>query len=393
MVSLSPSLAISARTNNKRAAGFLFVLCLIALAGCQKPPEAATGLDLGDILGGQDTAGFERALTKREFHFPQDHAAHETFRNEWWYLTGNVSDGAKRTFGYQVTFFRTAIAPTLPLQIQPTEQQSNWAVNNVWMAHAAVTDINGKIHYHTQRFSRANPGLAGAKIDPLRIWLEDWTLHSVSNDFPWQLQVNTKDFDLTLELNTSKIPVLQGDQGLSQKSAIAGNASYYYSYTRMATKGSLRLNGETIAVSGSSWFDREWSTSALDKNQSGWNWFSLQLDSGDDLMYYQLLNVSGQADINSQGKWVDNTGNSLTIKPKDITLTILKEWQSEDGKHYPTRWQIDYSAQNKRWIVEAVMDDQYMDLAVKYWEGAVAVFDAKSQQLVGRGYLEMTRTE
>jgi predicted secreted hydrolase len=389
-----PSLSIIARASNKRSAVFLSVLCLMALAGCQKPPEeATTGLDLGDILGGQDTEGFERALTKREFHFPQDHAAHETFRNEWWYLTGNVSDGGKRAFGYQVTFFRTAITPALPLQIQPTEQQSNWAVNNVWMAHAAVTDINGKVHYHTQRFSRANPGLAGAKIDPLKIWLEDWTLRSVSNDFPWQLRVNTKDFDLSLELKTSKIPVLQGDQGLSQKSAIPGNASYYYSYTRMATKGRLRLNGETITVSGSSWFDREWSTSALDKNQSGWNWFSLQLDSGDDLMYYQLLDISGRADINSQGKWVDNTGNSSTIKPKDITLSILKEWQSKDGKRYPTRWQIDYGAQNKRWIVEAVMDDQYMDLAVKYWEGAVAVFDAESQALVGRGYLEMTRTQ
>lgn len=372
---------------------FCLVLCLIVLAGCQKTPATATGLDLGDILGGQDTDGFERAFKRREFQFPQDHAAHETFRNEWWYLTGNVSDGAERKFGYQVTFFRTAIAPALPLQTKIKEQRSKWAVDNIWMAHAAVTDINGEAHYHTQRFSRANPGLAGAKIDPLKIWLEDWTLRSATNDFPWQLQVNTKDFDLVLTLKTSKNPVLQGDQGLSQKSTVAGNASYYYSYTRMPTKGSIRLNEENIAVHGSSWFDREWSTSALDKNQSGWNWFSLQLDSGDDFMYYQLLNVSGRADMNSQGKWVDKTGSSATITPKDITLNVLEEWQSEDGLRYPTRWQINYLALNKSWIVEAVMDDQYMDLAVKYWEGAVAVFDAESNTLVGRGYLEMTRIQ
>ena len=351
------------------------------------------GLNLSDILGGRDTDGFERAMADREFHFPQDHAAHKTFRNEWWYLTGNVSDGAERFFGYQVTFFRTAVAPVLPENTHAREQRSNWAVNDIWMAHAAVTDINGEVHYHTQRFSRANPGLAGAQLDPLKIWLEDWSLRSASNEFPWQLEVNTKDFDLALELNTSKIPVLQGDQGLSQKSAVPGNASYYYSYTRMATKGNLRLNGEQIAVNGFSWFDREWSTSALDKNQSGWNWFSLQLDSGDDFMYYQLLDISGNADINSQGKWVENTGGSITIKPHNITLNVLEEWQSEDGKRYPTRWQIDYIAQNKSWIVEAVMDDQYMDLAVKYWEGAVAVFDTESQTLVGRGYLEMTRIQ
>ncbi|MEH6910848.1 MAG: lipocalin-like domain-containing protein [Oceanicoccus sp.] len=367
-------------------------LCLMTLIGCQKTPATVASLDLGDILGGQETNGFERALKKRTFHFPQDHAAHETFRNEWWYLTGNVSGEAGQSFGYQVTFFRTAIAPALPVRTEIIEQRSNWAGNNIWMAHAAVTDINGKVHHHTQRFSRANPGLAGATIDPLKIWLEDWTLQSVSNEFPWQLRVNTKDFGLTLELKTLKNPVLQGDHGLSKKSALPGNASYYYSYTRMATTGNIQLNGEQIAVSGTSWFDREWSTSALDKNQSGWNWFSLQLDSGGDFMYYQLLDGRGHADVNSQGKWVDDKGGIITITPNDITLTVLKEWQSKDGKRYPIRWQIDYRAQNKSWIVEAVMDDQYMDLAVKYWEGAVAVFNTESQKLVGRGYLEMTRT-
>ncbi len=392
MICHFPVLSSTVRVNSKITAVFWLLLSLMALAGCQKKPATAIGLDLSDILGGQNTHGFERALKEREFHFPQDHAAHETFRNEWWYLTGNVSDGEDRVFGYQVTFFRTAIVPVLALQTQITERQSNWAVNDIWMAHAAVTDINGQVHYHKQRFSRANPGLAGAKTNPIKIWLEDWTLGSVSNDFPWQLQVKTKDFDLALELKPTKGHVLQGDQGLSQKSAVPGNASYYYSYTRMATKGIIRLNGNTIDVNGSSWFDREWSTSALDKNQSGWNWFSLQLDSGEDLMYYQLLDLKGRADINSQGKWVDDIGNSLAIKPTDIKLNILEEWQSQDGKRYPTRWQIDYAAQNKSWVVEAVMDDQYMDLAVKYWEGAVAIFDAESQKLVGRGYLEMTRS-
>ena len=382
----------SLQSNHKGTIGFWLVLCLMTLAGCQKAPETSRGLNLSDILSGQDTDGFDRAISGRDFHLPQDHAAHHTFRNEWWYLTGNVSDGGGRIFGYQVTFFRTAVAPLLAENTETNEQRSSWAVNDIWMAHAAVTDINGKAHYHTQRFSRANPGLAGAQIDPLKIWLEDWTLGSAANDFPWQLDVTTEDFELALVLNTTKRHVLQGDQGLSQKSAVPGNASYYYSYTRMATTGNLRLKGENIAVNGYSWFDREWSTSALDNNQSGWNWFSLQLDSGDDFMYYQLLDLNGDADINSQGKWIDPVGSSITIKPNNITLNVLEEWQSPDGQSYPVRWQINYLEQNKSWIVEAVMDDQYMDLAVKYWEGAVVVFDTESRSLVGRGYLEMTRT-
>jgi predicted secreted hydrolase len=382
--------------NNYRPGIWLMIFIILVLSGCQKKPATPPELNVNDILGGQNTEGFERALDIRQFRFPDDHGSHNTFRNEWWYLTGNVSDDLGRFYGYQVTFFRTAVAPPttpkVPSQTQNIEASSNWASNDIWMAHTAITDINKQVHYNTQRFSRANPGLAGAKINPLAIWLEDWKLSSTSNDFPWTLNVKTPEFAIELELTPVKNPVLQGNKGLSQKSAEPGNASYYYSFTRMATRGALRLQNDTIEVNGLSWFDREWSTSALDQNQSGWNWFSLQLDSGDDLMYYQLIDIEGLADLNSQGKWIDSGGKSLTIKPKDITLEILEEWQSDDGKRYPTRWRMDYKAANKSWIIAAVMEDQYMNLAVKYWEGAVAVYDAESRDLVGRGYLEMTRT-
>lgn len=373
---------------------------LITLTACQRETSSQGSLDLGKVLGGQNTAGFERALGLREFHFPQDHAVHPGFRNEWWYLTGNVADDTGRFFGYQVTFFRTALIPTVSTETlhrgevsdRMTAQVSNWVVRDVWMAHAAVTDIKQQQHYATQRFSRANPGLAGAVIGPVRIWLEDWELSSDTNEFPWHLSVNTGDFDLDLDLTPAKELVLQGNQGLSQKSPTPGNASYYYSYSRIQTHGKLRLGDQSFRVSGLSWFDREWSTSSLDENQSGWNWFSLQFDTGDDLMYYQLLDLQGRADSNSQGKWIDQTGESITIQRQDMELTVLEEWQSDAGQRYPIRWRMDYATQAGSWIIQAAVKDQLMDLAVKYWEGAVEIYDSESMQLVGRGYLEMTRT-
>lgn len=379
--------------------GAMALAFLIALTACQRETPTRGNLDLGKVLGGQNIAGFERALGIREFRFPQDHAAHPGFRNEWWYLTGNVADEAGRFFGYQVTFFRTALTPTIaPTQSNQDEvtdpvsaQVSNWVVRDVWMAHAAVTDIKGQQHYATQRFSRANPGLAGAAIEPVRIWLEDWELSSKTNEFPWHLSVKTSDFDLDLALTPTKNLVLQGDQGLSQKSPTPGNASYYYSYSRMQTDGQLRLADRSFRVSGLSWFDREWSTSSLDANQSGWNWFSLQFDTGDDLMYYQLLDQEGRADANSQGKWIDRSGESIPIRHQDMELKVLEEWQSDAGQRYPIRWRMDYAAQARSWILQAAVKDQLMDLAVKYWEGAVEIYDPVSKKLVGRGYLEMTR--
>lgn len=370
------------------------LMLVVLLTGCSEKAAQPVTLNLTDILGGTDVEGFERAYQPREFHFPKDHAAHPGFRNEWWYFTGNVADRHGRRYGYQVTFFRTAISPKIP------SGQSRWAVRDLWMAHAAVTDIDGRKHYAAQRFSRANPGLAGAAINPLRVWLDDWQLaagtdsqsqDSQNNDFPWQLNIRAGDFSLQLSLIAVKELVLHGDRGLSQKSATAGNASYYYSYSRLDTAGQLCLGDSCRAVQGLSWFDREWSTSSLDTEQSGWDWFSLQFDSGEELMYYQLLDPVGRADSNSGGSWIEKQGQRRAVARSQIKLQVLAQWQSPAGQLYPVRWRMDYLPDGKSWIIQAVVQDQLMDLAITYWEGAVEVVDAHSMQLVGRGYLEMTR--
>lgn len=362
---------------------FLVLVLTGLLSGCSEEPAVSTSLRLEQILGGANTEGFLRAAAPREFSFPADHGPHPGFRNEWWYLTGNLQTTEGRRFGYQVTFFNAAMrAPDV------AGTDSAWDSERLWMAHFAITDVEAGTHEARERFSRENPGLAGAALSPFRVWLEDWSLTGTGNDYPWHLQVADHDLALELDLTSSKLPALQGENGLSQKSPAAGNASYYYSLTRMPTVGTLTIGAEVFEVSGNSWLDREWSTSALADDQVGWDWFSLQLDDGQELMYYQLRTPSGDAHPNSQGNWTDRNGNQQLITNTDLQLEETSWWTSSDGVRYATGWLMRY--RDQEWEITAVIDDQLMDLSIPYWEGAVDV-NSTDGGVVGLGYLEMVR--
>lgn len=369
------------------------VLLLAMLCACSDDAPSTPGetaLNLQAALGGVAEAGFLRADAPRQFSFPEDHALHPGFRNEWWYLTGNLDSADGRRFGYQLTFFAIALKPPGPTP-QPV---SAWDSERLWMAHFAVTDRDGNSHQAFERFSRGNPGLAGVGSTgtaPWRVWLDDWqVLGSASADsFPWQLQAREAELELRLQLQPGKAPVLQGDAGLSRKSATLGNASYYYSYTRLPTSGELRLGDERISVQGSSWLDREWSTSALDADQSGWDWFSLQFDDGTELMYYQLRTQEGQVHPASAGAFTDAASRQHALTPAAVDLVPLDYWTSPAGIAYPTRWSLRW--QGRELLVEAIVQEQWMNLSIPYWEGAVEVVDAGNRVSLGRGYLEMVR--
>ena len=369
----------------KRSLAFL---CLFLISACSvEPPEER--LDVATALGDQDqnTQGFERAVEVRPFAFPADHNAHPSFRNEWWYFTGNLSSAEGRLFGYQVTFFRTAIAP--PKQHSQEKRASQWATDTVWMAHAAITDINGERHVTDEHFAREAVGLAGSQSNPFRVWLGGWQLIAETADFPWKICAASDAFDINLTVKPITDILLQGDRGLSQKSSEPGNASYYYSIPRLATDGSLTIDGQTIAVSGISWLDREWSTSALGENQIGWDWFSLQMHSGADLMFYQLRQKNGKADPLSKGVYRSSV-DQQALDLHNTELTPIDYWKSPSGAKYPIRWRMRIPALSKHWIVEAALNDQLMETVIEYWEGAVRVLDAETNALLGVGYLEMT---
>jgi len=359
----------------------LVLVFFIAPAHATEP-----ALDVGQILGDTNTAGFARADQPRTFVFPADHGPHPGFRNEWWYFTGNLDAADGRRFGYELTLFRAALSPDAPTRT------SHWAANQVYLGHFAVTDVEaGRFHYF-QRVQRGAVDLAGAQAEPLRVWVEDWEIKAgMQANFPWRLHAKANGVTLNLELTATKPVVLQGDAGLSQKSATSGNASYYYSIPRLDSRGTLVLNGQTFNITGQSWLDREWSTSALAPDQVGWDWFALQLGDGYDLMFYQLRRKDGSTDLHSAGTLIDPAGRATPLKADDVRIEVLETWRSPKGGTYPARWRLHVRPADLTLEISPLLANQELDVVVRYWEGAVDVTGRREgRSITGRGYVELT---
>jgi predicted secreted hydrolase len=341
---------------------------------------------LSQLLGAGNNDGFEKAIEARDFTFPQDHGPHPGFRNEWWYLTGNLDDENGRRFGFEITFFRFALTPGTP------EPDSNWRSNQVYIAHFAITDVNDERFFVAQKYSRDALGLAGAQADPFRVWIDDWQLAaSVGDVTQWQVRAADDEFGINFSLSPVRHPVLQGIDGLSQKSDEEGNASYYYSITRFETAGTLNIGSDKFTVSGLSWLDREWSSSALSPKQKGWDWFSLQLSDGSDMMFYNIRKTDGSQDVHSTGTWISKSGQESVIDRDEIEIDVTDEWQNPDGDSYPAEWTIRLPQRELSLTIAPVMDDQELSTTVRYWEGAVDVTGERmGQPVTGRGYVELT---
>lgn len=359
----------------------LALLLLLGLLGCRQPEgELQAGLSVADTLRGDPGAGFARALAPRRFLFPADHGPHPEFRTEWWYFTGNLESPEGRRFGYQLTFFRNALAAT------PPRRPSAWAARDVYLAHFALSDVGGGKFRSFERIRRANLGLAGAQAEPFRVWLDDWSATMEG------LKASSGDVALELALAPGKPPALQGEAGLSRKGKGAGQASYYYSLSRMPTEGTVRVGKETWRVLGASWMDREWSTSSLSADQVGWDWFALQLDDGWDLMFYQLRRKDGSADPVSRGSWISPGGEVTAIPADQLAIEVLGRWRSpRSGASYPAGWRLRSPLRNLDVTVRPALADQELATSFRYWEGAVAVSGtAGGGSAAGRGYVELT---
>ncbi len=415
----------------------------LAAAGCAGGGGAEgvrATLSASAVLGGGDTVGFARAAAPRTFHFPGDHGPHPGFRNEWWYFTGNLVARGGRRFGYELTFFRTALAA------RPPARASDWAANEVYMAHFALTDAAAGRFRARERFER--PGamaLAGAMAGPggMHVWVDDWQAASrayadagtrghgdagterptlrdglsvprspkvpsrleapgcpvspcprVPVSAVWPLTLSARDSGMALQLSLAqgKPPVLQGDHGLSRKGPGAGDASYYYSLTRMPTTGWLEIAGERYAVDGESWLDREWSTSALAKDEVGWDWLALQLSDGRELMLYRIRRRDGTSSPFSAGTLVAADGGARALAAADARVDVAGTWASpRDGTRYPASWRVRVPSAGLDLDVRPIVADQELNLTVRYWEGAVDVTgSAGGRAVAGHGYVELT---
>jgi predicted secreted hydrolase len=383
-------------------------------AGCGEPSIEAPRtpeLSLVETLGGLDTMGYARAVEARDFRFPDDHGPHEEFRTEWWYVTGNLTADDGRYFGFQFTVFRNALAPMATARTGPSPtgpsptgssadhaSPSRWATHQAYMGHFALTDVEGDAFHVAELVARGTPFVAGATASPFAVWIEDWRLSAEDSGgvatFPMRLVAGADDASLDLTLEAGKPVVLQGDRGLSRKGSAAGNASYYYSHTRMPAGGKLVLGLDTLSVTGFAWLDREWSTSALDEGLVGWDWFALQLDDGWDMIVYQLRREDGSAAPASEGALIDGAGYRLPLTwGRDVIVEPAGTWISPlDGTVYPAGWRVRLPGRGWDLNVRPVISDQELRLAFRYWEGSVSIEGTGDggRPVHGRGYVELT---
>ncbi|HZF13984.1 MAG TPA: lipocalin-like domain-containing protein [Thermoanaerobaculia bacterium] len=376
----------------RRLALVLLALLCLAATACrpERPRDLKARLSVAESLRGPVAEGFAQVLAPRAFRFPADHGPHPEFRTEWWYYTGNLATQAGRRFGFQLTFFRHALSP------HPPERASRWAASQVYLAHFALTDVEGGRFHSFERLERGALGLAGAEALPFRVWLGDWSSRlaggpeGVSTATPMHLRAaahaaDTASIDLTLE--AGKPPVLEGDHGLSRKGAEPGQASYYYSLSRMPAAGTVGVGGERFAVSGLAWMDREWSTRSLGRDQVGWDWFALQLADGREVMLYRLRRRDGSVDPSSSGTLIAADGSSRPLSLADFRLETSGSWTSpRSGARYPARFRLRLPAAGLDLDVRPLLADQELDTSFRYWEGAVAV----AGTVAGSGYVELT---
>ena len=373
---------------NWRIVTFLLLIGLIVIFGLSlTEPLNGSTLSARTQLEAppQDPDGFARAIGPWDWRFPRDHGAHPDFQTEWWYYTGVLATAEDRRFGFQFTIFRRAVSPIA------VESTSEFRTNDIYMAHFTVSDIAAGDFYHDVRYARGGAGLAGATVTPVyRVWLEDWNVRAENDDATvTRISAASRDFAIDLHLRQVKPPALQGDQGLSPKSKEIGNASYYYSLSRLLTSGSLRVGGETFAVAGNTWMDHEFSTSALGENAQGWDWFGLIFDDNSELMVGQIRLTHGGIEPTFGGLVIQPDGSTRKLGAGDIRIKSTAKWRSpHSGAEYPARWEINILAYDGLQIdVTPLLADQELHgSGIDYWEGAVRVSGDKT----GYGYAELT---
>ncbi len=334
-------------------------------------------------------ADWERAIGERAWSFPRDHGSHPEYRTEWWYFTGNLADKSGNRYGYQLTFFRHGIERT------PKDPGNPWSIRDIYLAHLTVTDAAGKKFWYNERTSRKGPGLAFSETKGLNVWLLSWSARMVKNVI--HLSARQKDLEINLELVPQKPPVLHGQKGLSRKGPGEGQSSYYYSFTALRTTGTIRTpSKQPVRVTGTSWFDQEFGSNQLSPDQAGWDWFSLHLSDGRDLMLYFLRRKDGAVEQASSGTIVEKDGASRHLRLSEISIDILGQWKSpKSNGTYPARWRIRVPSAKIDLTISPYVPDQELiteeSSGITYWEGAIGGSGASmGRDVTCEGYVELT---
>ena len=333
-------------------------------------------------------AQYRMALPGYRYEFPRDHFNHPDFKTEWWYYTGNLKSNDGHRFGFELTFFRQAVS-------RDPAKAAAWDVKDVYLAHLALSDLDGGKFYHAERTNRSGPGIAGIDEIHWRIWNGNWQI--VWEKGAQELQAIDERFQLHLALRSEKPPVIHGQNGVSQKAEGAGRASHYISLTRIHTSGIVELSGKKFEVTGTSWMDHEFFTHQLTADQTGWDWLSLQLEDSTELMLFHIRRKDGSIDPYSAGTFVDAQGKTTHLRMNDFVLSPLgKTWKSPvTGAVYPIEWKLAVPRLGLELEVKTPLESQELagktKLTPNYWEGAILLTGKRNGQTArGVGYLEMT---
>ncbi len=358
---------------------------------------------------------YQAALPGKNLSFPQDHFSHPGFKTEWWYYTGHLATESGKSFGYQVTFFRFGLRDRQSEEKEqpprfesphrgelalrgPQGRESIRTVeplfSDLYLTHFALSDKQEKRFLFRERSNRGYGNKAGAALDRLLVWNEDWKLAGQGQNH--LIEVRERDTVLRLQLSPLKPPVLHGDKGLSQKGEGKGRASYYYSFTRMKTEGELEIGGKKEGVRGISWMDHEFGSDQLGEDQVGWDWFSLQLDNKTEIMLYLMRKKDGSVDPYSSGTVIYQNGGTKHLTHGDFRVEVLERWKSpKSGGDYPMRWRVAIPSEGIELEIAPFFAEQELDTRkstrVIYWEGAVQVKGSyRKKPIQGLGYVEMT---
>ena len=337
-------------------------------------------------------ASFEQAAAGYRYEFPRDHGSHPSYRTEWWYYTGHLQAATGRLFGFELTFFRRAVPPE-DVKTQP----SQWSVSHLYLAHFAVTDVTGRRFHFSEKLSRAGLGKAGAEETRLHAWIDDWRADAqpIPNGVH-ALFARDSTATLDLRLQSVKPLVVHGRDGISRKGAGEGNATHYYSFTRLDTSGSVTIGPDRFEVTGTSWMDHEFGSTDLGPDLAGWDWFSIQLDDRSELMLYRLRRKDGTSDLESSGTVVSPDGKTRHLSVSEIRIESTGTWTSRESKAvYPSTWRITVPSLDLTLEVLPLLADQELRTSrstqVTYWEGAVSVSGVRQGRPVkGQGYVELT---
>jgi len=340
----------------------------------------------------------------RVLRFPADHAAHPSYRTEWWYYTGHLwvaddstdSPGAApgpvqpADFGFQLTFFRSGVARP------ETPRASAWALRDIYFAHLALGDFGARRFHAAERMMRDALGLAGADTAAYRVWIDDWSAELAADGSHRLRAAEGDEHAVDLTLVPTKPPALHGTAGYSRKGEAPGQASYYYSLPRLSATGSVRVGERTVRVRGEAWMDHEFTTGELAADLVGWDWFGLQLDDGTELMLYLLRRADGTPAPASSGSLIDRDGRVTPLARDAFSVVADATWRSAaSGAEYPARWRVAVPSSALELTLEPRLADQELvtreSTGVTYWEGAVSVRGTRAgAPIAGRGFVELT---